>query len=77
MSRVYETAVVLVLLSILVCGLAYVASALIDGDASSKQALFGKCCCSRFHISLHHQRSALKEEPNIGWLLPRITYCVV
>lgn len=42
MSRVYETAVVLGLLSILVCGLAYVASALIDNDLSSRQALFGK-----------------------------------
>ncbi len=42
MSRVYETFVVLFLLSILVCGLAWVASALINNDESSRQTLFGK-----------------------------------
>ncbi|ELT98960.1 hypothetical protein CAPTEDRAFT_167057 [Capitella teleta] len=40
MSRVYETALVLILLAFLVCGLAYVASALIDNDSPSRQALF-------------------------------------
>jgi hypothetical protein len=43
MSRVYETALVLILLAFLVCGLAYVASALIDNDGISRQALFGRC----------------------------------
>ena len=41
MARVYETAVVLLLLGILVCGIAWVASALIDNDNNSRQALFG------------------------------------
>ena len=41
MSRFYETALVLFLLTILVCGLAWVASAIIDNDKSSKKALFG------------------------------------
>ena len=41
MARVYETALVLFLLSLLVCGLAWVASAIIDGDRASRQALFG------------------------------------
>lgn len=40
MSRVYETAVVLFLLAILVCGLAWVASALLDGDQFSRDTLF-------------------------------------
>jgi hypothetical protein len=40
MPRVYETFVVLFLLSILVCGLAWVASALINNDQSSRQTLF-------------------------------------
>ena len=42
MSRVYETFTVLILLTILVFGVAYVVSAIIDDDdSSSKQALFG------------------------------------
>ena len=41
MSRVYETATVLFLLSVLVCGLAYVMSALWNNDKASRQALFG------------------------------------
>ncbi|GAB1609396.1 limb region 1 protein homolog [Argonauta hians] len=40
MGRVYETAVVLMILGILVFGIAWVASALIDGDKSSRQTLF-------------------------------------
>lgn len=40
MSRVYETAVVLALLTVLLCGLAWVASAMLDEDVASKQALF-------------------------------------
>ncbi|XP_014788146.1 limb region 1 protein homolog isoform X1 [Octopus bimaculoides] len=40
MGRVYETAVVLIILGILVFGIAWVASALIDGDKSSRQTLF-------------------------------------
>ena len=42
MPRVYETFVVLFLLTILVCGLAWVASALIDNDQASRQYLFGE-----------------------------------
>ena len=42
MSRVYEAVVVLFLLSILACGLAWVTSALLDGDVTSRKALFGK-----------------------------------
>ena len=41
MSRVYETLLVLGLMAILVMGLAYIASAIIDNDSNSKQALFG------------------------------------
>ena len=42
MPRVYETFVVLILLTILVCGLAWVASALLDNDQASRQYLFGQ-----------------------------------
>ena len=42
MPRVYETFLVLFLVAILVCGIAWVASAIIDGDSSSRQALFGE-----------------------------------
>lgn len=49
MSRVYETALVLALLAILVCGLAYVASAIFDDNSHSRQALFGeRDWCSLF-----------------------------
>ncbi|XP_064644594.1 limb region 1 protein homolog isoform X1 [Lineus longissimus] len=41
MARVYETFVVLSLLAVLVFGLAWVASALIDEDHPSRQTLFG------------------------------------
>ncbi|XP_074652399.1 limb region 1 protein homolog isoform X2 [Tubulanus polymorphus] len=40
MARVYETSIVLLLLAVLVFGLAWVASALIDKDKSSRQTLF-------------------------------------
>ncbi|XP_064594888.1 limb region 1 protein homolog [Liolophura sinensis] len=40
LGRVYETTVVLVLLAVLVFGLAWVASALLDDDNSSREALF-------------------------------------
>ncbi|CAG2058684.1 unnamed protein product, partial [Timema podura] len=42
MARVYETTVVLVLLSILVLGMTYIMSALIDKDKSSIQTLLSK-----------------------------------
>lgn len=42
MARLYETAVVLVLLGTVVFGIAWVASAFFDDDKSSKQTLFGK-----------------------------------
>jgi hypothetical protein len=42
MARVYETFVVLSLLAVLVFGLAWVASALIDEDHPSRQTLFGE-----------------------------------
>lgn len=40
MSRVYETALVLFLFSILICGLAWVLSAMLDEDKASRKALF-------------------------------------
>ena len=42
MPRVYETFTVLALLTVVVFGVAWVVSAIIDDDASSKQALFGR-----------------------------------
>lgn len=48
-ARVYETAVVLVLLAVVVCGLAWVASALLDGhslwgeEEDHRKTLSGKC----------------------------------
>lgn len=42
LGRVYETIVILCLLTILVIGLAWVASALFDDDDHSKDTLFGR-----------------------------------
>lgn len=42
MARVYETIVVLILLALIVFGIAYVLSALIDKDKSNIQILLGK-----------------------------------
>ncbi|MEE6523477.1 hypothetical protein FKM82_022405 [Ascaphus truei] len=41
MSRVYETSVVLLLLTLLVLGIVWVASAIIDDDAASRESLYG------------------------------------
>lgn len=46
MARVYETTVVLLLLTLLVLGIVWVASAMVSGDAASRQSLYGGCCCS-------------------------------
>ena len=44
MSRVNETVMVLGLLAVVVLGIAWVISSLIDEDHHSKQQLFGVCC---------------------------------
>ena len=43
MSRVYETTMVLALLAVVVLGIAWVVSSLINEDHHSKQQLFGTC----------------------------------
>jgi len=55
MARVYETAVVLFLLAILVCGLAWVASALLDGDQFSRDTLFGTSQATMFTYVYNHR----------------------
>lgn len=45
MARVYETSVVLLLLTLLVLGMVWVASAMAGDDAASRQSLYGGCCC--------------------------------
>lgn len=42
MARVYETFVVLFLLTLLVLGIVWVASAIIDNDAASRESLYGE-----------------------------------
>ena len=44
MARVYETSVVLLLLTLLVLGMVWVASAIVSNDAASRQSLYGGCC---------------------------------
>lgn len=44
MARVYETSVVLLLLTLLVLGMVWVASAIVGNDAASRQSLYGGCC---------------------------------
>ena len=51
MPRVYETFTVLCLLTIVVFGVAWVVSAIIDDSASSKQALFGESPSPRTSLS--------------------------
>ncbi|XP_033927254.1 protein LMBR1L isoform X3 [Melopsittacus undulatus] len=43
MARVYETSVVLLLLTLLVLGMVWVASAIMGNDAASRQSLYGGC----------------------------------
>lgn len=42
MARVYETSVVLLLLTLLVLGMVWVASAIVGNDAASRQSLYGR-----------------------------------
>ncbi|KAH0629265.1 hypothetical protein JD844_011204 [Phrynosoma platyrhinos] len=42
MARVYETFVVLLLLTLLVLGMVWVASAIVDNDAASRESLYGE-----------------------------------
>lgn len=42
MARVYETFVVLFLLTLLVLGMVWVASAIMDNDAASRESLYGE-----------------------------------
>lgn len=44
MSRVYETSVVLLLLTLLVFGIVWVASAIIDDDSAGRESLYGMFC---------------------------------
>lgn len=44
MARVYETSVVLLLLTLLVLGMVWVASAIVGNNAASRQSLYGGCC---------------------------------
>ncbi|NXD17694.1 LMBRL protein, partial [Nothocercus nigrocapillus] len=44
MARVYETSVVLLVLALLVLGMVWVALALVDRDAASRESLHGGCC---------------------------------
>lgn len=44
MARVYETSVVLLLLTLLVLGMVWVASAIVSNNAASRQSLYGGCC---------------------------------
>lgn len=43
MARVYETSVVLLLLTLLVLGMVWVASAIAGNGAVSRQSLYGGC----------------------------------
>uniref|UniRef100_A0A8C4N4C3 Limb development membrane protein 1-like n=1 Tax=Eptatretus burgeri TaxID=7764 RepID=A0A8C4N4C3_EPTBU len=52
-ARLYETFVVLFLLALLVLGIVWVALALIDGDAASRQSLSGRLvCCSLLPLTV-------------------------
>lgn len=42
MGRVYETVVMLVLLTLLVLGMVWVASAIVDNDKASRESLYGE-----------------------------------
>ncbi|NWX93719.1 LMBRL protein, partial [Nothoprocta ornata] len=44
MARVYETSVVLLLLALLMLGMVWVASALVDRHVASRESLHGGCC---------------------------------
>jgi hypothetical protein len=50
MSRVYETVAVLILLAILICGLAYILSALLDSDKAGRKAFFGEYFFNRSDV---------------------------
>lgn len=48
MARVYETFIVLLLLAMVVLGITYIVSALIDKDNSSIHTILSKCCFTVF-----------------------------
>lgn len=51
MARVYETSVVLLLLTLLVLGMVWVASAIVGNNAASRQSLHGGCCRGALGLS--------------------------
>nr|KAG5695077.1 hypothetical protein BaRGS_032570 [Batillaria attramentaria]KAG5707139.1 hypothetical protein BaRGS_011850 [Batillaria attramentaria] len=61
MSRVYETAMVLTLLAVVVLGIAWVASALINGDHHSKQQLFAPSQIANGHTNMDAMVFQLEE----------------
>lgn len=42
LGRVYETVVMLILLTLLVLGMVWVASAIVDNDKASRESLYGE-----------------------------------
>lgn len=50
MARVYETSVVLLLLTLLVLGIVWVASAIMDNNAASRESLYGESMTAPGHM---------------------------
>lgn len=71
MARVYETSVVLLLLTLLVLGMVWVASAIVGNDAASRQSLYGGCCRGTLGLSqLRRGRIGPCAEGEEGCLVP-------
>lgn len=71
MARVYETSVVLLLLTLLVLGMVWVASAIVGNDAASRQSLYGGCCRDTLGLSqLRRGRIGPCAEGEEGCLVP-------
>lgn len=59
-ARVYETFTVLILVAVLVLGMTYIMSALIDGDISKSQTLFSELNFNGVRIQLGQRFFALE-----------------
>lgn len=79
-ARILETLVMLILLALLILGIVWVASALIDNDAASMESLYGMEC-KRSFIQFHCKYRNAGFQLNVFlvhgmWVLHRLWRCL-
>lgn len=66
MARVYETFVVLLLLTLLVLGMVWVASAILDQDGASRESLYGELWWGRLFAPYRVIPSTARGDLSLG-----------